>query len=104
MLEVVLAGALLVLVAWLLRRWWFYGDRGWMPLELRRATLAYTEHLLRAPGRPMTSGDNHFSSPTMRLQYRASRSTASAGVVEAGAIPMKARGCEATRFCGASCG
>ncbi|WP_298434279.1 PD-(D/E)XK nuclease family protein [Ottowia sp.] len=52
MFEVLLTVALLVLAAWLLRRWWFSGDRGWMPLELRRATLAYAEHLFRAPGRP----------------------------------------------------
>ncbi|MBF1164797.1 hypothetical protein [Burkholderia cenocepacia] len=53
MLEVLLIVALLVLAAWSLHRWWFSGDRGWMPLELRRATLVYAEQLFRAPGRPM---------------------------------------------------
>lgn len=53
MFEVLITAALLVLAAWFLHRGWFSGDRGWMPLELRRATLAYAEHLFRAPGRPM---------------------------------------------------
>lgn len=53
MFEVLLAVTLLAPAAWLLLRWWFSGDRGWMPLELRRATLAYAEQLFRAPGRPM---------------------------------------------------
>jgi len=53
MLEALLTVVPLVLAAWLLHRWWCSGDRGWMPLELRRATLAYAEQLFRAPGRPM---------------------------------------------------
>ena len=53
MLEVLLIVALLVLAAWSLHRWWFSGDRGWMPLELRRATLAYAEHLFQLYSWPM---------------------------------------------------
>lgn len=53
MAESILAVALLLLLAWGLRRWLAHGDRGWMPLELRRATLVYAEQLFRASG-PVT--------------------------------------------------
>lgn len=50
MSDVLLAVALLVLFAWALYRWRRHCDRGWMPAELRGATLAYAEQLFRAPG------------------------------------------------------
>lgn len=50
MVELLFVASLLVLFVWSLHRWLYRGDRRWMPRELRGATLAYAEHLFRAPG------------------------------------------------------